>query len=229
MPFTFRQILRYVICGIVTLLLAHPHAHGEAPKANPRTYAEGPLKIEEFRGPPDRFAGGDAYTATKVHFEFKWSIAAENGVYTATLTSFDAYAVFLPEKSWWTRRAAKEILDHEQGHFDIAEMTARRLQLVFGKVFAQKQKIQTKGPSRDAATKALEDKLNQIIKIANDQTNQDDEQYDAITRHGMRYGRQAEFRRVQKATLKQLAEKLDALHDKPVQASKSDRSPSGSR
>ena len=181
------------------------------PAAKARRYEDGPLRIEEFRGKPKVSLGGDAYTSATVKFGFSYSITESNQTVTATLTSFTAFAVFLPDKSWWSKRAVPELLGHEQGHFDIAEITARRLEYTFAKAIAQNRKIQATGANRDAAVKALEQDLQRVINVANEQAIQDNRDYDASTLHGLRFGRQDEFRRVQQATLKRLAKRLATI------------------
>jgi len=173
-----------------------------------RKFADGPLRIEEFQGKPDRTQFGDAYTANRVEFKYEFNFEEENGDVMAQLKSFEAFSVFLPQVSWWKSTARDFLLDHEQGHFDIAEATARRIQLGFEKVLADQKRIRARGATKKEAAEKLTAKLSRVMKVANDRANQDNEEYDSITSHGMRRRIQAEQRHVQKATLDRLAAEL---------------------
>lgn len=176
-----------------------------------RKYQDGPLQIKEFKATPAKHAGGDAYTQCSIEFRFNYTYEKRDKLFVTTLTSFDAFSVFLPEKSWWKQQASPAILDHEQGHFDIAEVNALRLQIAFAKSFNNKRKIQGTGTTYDAAVKELRGSLSKVMQLANEQATQAHLDYDASTMHGMRYRRQGEQRRIQKATLQQLNKELTSL------------------
>ena len=205
------HISKAKMLGLCVLVSCYPLSADERQQDQARRYEDGPLKIKEFRGKPDDRSGGDAFTYCTVHFEFTYEVRPSRGMFTATLTSFKAFALFFPDKSWWIERAPRDLLDHEQGHFDIAEATARRLEYTFAKAFSEKRRIQARGTSQDTAITALRSKLNQVVNVANEQATQDNLNYDAMTLHGTRLSRQAEHRRIQKATLVRLAKKISQL------------------
>ena len=107
--------------------------------AKERRFDAGPLKIREFVGNPAR-QNGDAKTMARVMFQYEFTSrrTSKNRV-AVRLSSFHAYSVFLPKESWWRPSARAELLDHEQGHFDLVEIAARRVTLVVERMFKKKE------------------------------------------------------------------------------------------
>lgn len=199
------------------------------PQQSFRRYQEGPLKIQEFTGVPDETLFGDAYTATSVEFRFRYKVRNEGKRFVARLIHFDAYSVFLPERSWWKNSASPSLLDHEQGHFDIAETTARRIQLAFDKSMAGKKWIESAGDTSVAATRKLRGTLTKVIDLANARMEQENRDYDRATRHGMRFRDQSEFRGFQKRTLERLEQSLKQDKSTKRNASKTRPTPDSIR
>lgn len=181
----------------------------------PRKYKNGPLRVEEFLGTPDFRSPGDAFTASNVQYSFRYQVKQERGRYRASLTSFDAFAVFLKKQSWWRPETASEILDHEQGHFDIAEIAARKLQYAIQKVLNSGKGFEAMDQTPEKAAEKLKKNLESVIQAANQQAELANREYDSMTKHGLRFGSQAEFRRVQKASLQKLAKLLKELKREP--------------
>ena len=192
--------------------------HAEKPKN--RYYSQGPLKLSEFRQYAPEAQRFRAFTMTRVayRYEFDGKQTAPDRFET-TLKSLVVYSEFLPKESWWHRRAPANLLDHEQGHFDIAEITAIRLQLAFRKVLNGGRPISATGITLQDAKLALNKKLQLVFDAANKQAAEENRQYDLQTRHGNRFSTQAEVRRIQTLTLKQLQGQLSgkntALDTKP--------------
>jgi hypothetical protein len=174
-----------------------------------RRYQRGPLAIKEFRAAPGD--GGAAFTATRIFSEFKYDTKGRNGRYVATLTRFRAYAAFLPNESWWRADDDPRLLDHEQGHFDIAEINARKLTLSFGKLLAGGRTVTAGGVSAAAASKSLTKKLDEVMRRIDQQVRQENTDYDRITRHGADARVQREHRRVQELTLNRSTDELQEL------------------
>ena len=193
------------------VLVSSTFAAAEEKKPALRKFSDGPLRIEEFQGKPDLAINGDAYTASRVEFKYEFAAEQKNGQVEVRLTKFEVFSVFLPKSSWWKSSAKKSLLDHEQGHFDIAETAARRIQLGFDKIFASKKTIRGSGPTREKAIKQLTEKLRRVVELANEQVDQENLDYDSRTSHGMSPRNQAEHRRVQKATLDRLAKELKSV------------------
>ncbi len=174
---------------------------------SPRRYAQGPLQVREFTGRAKRYTGRQAMTMTRVMFEYKFQTNSQrDGTFATTLTRLQTYAVFLPKESWWTTGNNPDLLDHEQGHFDIAEITARRIQGAFDKVLKGGGDVTATGNSQQQSEQALLANIRKVIRVAEQQADHDHLEYDQVTSHGLRYAKQSEVRRIQKLTLAKLAD-----------------------
>lgn len=81
------------------------------------------LTWNEFKGAPKKIGTAVAVTASGITFEY--SVKEKN----SRIVSFDAhvYAHFYPQKSWYIKEEGTDhILAHEQLHFDITELYARK-------------------------------------------------------------------------------------------------------
>jgi hypothetical protein len=82
-----------------------------------RWNANKPLTWKDYEGRPDPTSDAAASTSTQLSIEFKMS----NSGFGYKIKSF-----FSKSKSWGLHKSLY-ILSHEQGHFDIAEIYARKL------------------------------------------------------------------------------------------------------
>ena len=76
-----------------------------------------PLTWNDFKARPDEYSGNAALTSSGI--EFKYSYGSDG-------LSFSINCLFEKNKSWGKERT-QYILSHEQGHFDISELHARKL------------------------------------------------------------------------------------------------------
>jgi Bacterial protein of unknown function (DUF922) len=137
--------------------------------------AERRLTWADFQGAPDLRSGAVAVTATVVEYEmhctgtdFRWRIVSR----------------FVPRSSWvkpdhLVIRQSEQTLLHEQGHYDLSEVHARR----------------ARGTLRNlAAPCALTDaQQNALIQGFHKQADALQEQYDRETAHGTAQRRQREW------------------------------------
>jgi hypothetical protein len=79
------------------------------------------LRWEDYRAQPDPANPAAAVTATYLQVSFD---------YRAGVVHYTIHSGFVPERSWG-RHKDDWILAHEQGHFDLAEIYARRLYRAF--------------------------------------------------------------------------------------------------
>ena len=187
-----------------------------------RRYDQGPLKYSEFRQNSKDSMPGHAQTIAQVMYQYKTFIKqTARDRFEVRLTSLETYSVFLRSQSWWNHPESEELLDHEQGHFDIAEISARRLELSFRETLKNGKPIRGTGKSKRAANYDLEQKLQKVFDLANEQSLDENRQYDQQTRHGARHGQQSEFRRIQKLTLEKLAKELGGSQKAKARKSKS--------
>ena len=106
------------------------------------------LSWKDFRGRPDNSSDVAAITASGIAYELSATIT--NGKVDV---DYKARACFYPEKSWYKKNLADSIvLAHEQLHFDITELHARKFRKAVEKaVFTENVK---------AEMKAIYDKIN---------------------------------------------------------------------
>jgi len=84
------------------------------------------LSWKEFQGRPDRMTNMDAMTESGI--VFNWSCDWRG-------FEMEVYAMFDPAKSWVKRsQATPYLLKHEQAHFDITEIHARKMRKRFEEV-----------------------------------------------------------------------------------------------
>lgn len=88
--------------------------------------ASRPLSWSDFKGKPFKTAWAAATTASGISYEFN-SSERESGYEL----HFRVYTYFYPEKSWYQPKLCDEvILSHEQLHFDISELYARKMRKI---------------------------------------------------------------------------------------------------
>lgn len=80
------------------------------------------LKWEDFQGIPDSSSKDGAISRPGV----KYHLSANEDSFNVTVICF-----FLKSKSWSKFKESDTLLMHEQGHFDIAELFARKLRKAF--------------------------------------------------------------------------------------------------
>lgn len=83
-----------------------------------------PLKWSDFKGQPQNL--GDIAAITSSGISFRFSIKENNQKMTDFNTQVQAH--FYPKKSWvHKKKSSDHLLAHEQLHFDITELYARKL------------------------------------------------------------------------------------------------------
>lgn len=114
-----------IAIAVAPLCLAGQAPEGEQPPPVAREWSTGsPLAWDDFLAPPDAKSKGAALTAYEIQAR---RTCEEDG------PAFRVTVRFLPDQSWIKpRQRNARILAHEQGHFDLAEVTARRLRAELG-------------------------------------------------------------------------------------------------
>jgi hypothetical protein len=155
------------------------------PVAPPVPWVAGrPLTVTDFQGRP---AAGEPHAAlTSARIDA--SGACQGNVFTA-----DVRAVFDPSGSWVRDPSTitEALLRHEQLHFDIAELYARRLRLKFAS--ARPNCVQLQGT------------FNQISRSLYVEWEQEENRYDQETNHGLNTVQQAVWERQTAVRIQQLA------------------------
>jgi hypothetical protein len=184
-----------------------------ASSASGRPYADGPLTAADLAGkPPERSPVNlgiemVARTECQVQYDYRFT-GAKTGSdeWTVRLSRFTCKAVLVPEKCWNTMPGSPRVLDHEQGHFDLAEIFARRTQQHFDRLMADR-KAKATGMDSRSARKALENDIKKAMAEVYESLNKAQKTYDEETRHGTSRRAQAAHREWQRAELNKLAEK----------------------
>lgn len=118
------------------------------------------LTWEDFQGVPNAASAGDAATAIRIKAE---------PFYRKKKLNYSIHADFIPSKSWY-RFKTDALLGHEQLHFDLAELYARKAR-------QKVAELQEKGENDIDVYNA------EIQKILNE-SNDADRNYDRETLHG---------------------------------------------
>ena len=150
------NIAKFLI--VVVLLLCGRKLYGQSVPDTIQWRSNYKLKWKDFQGMTDSNSIGDAGTSSG--FGYKSSF------YKDSVLIFNVYAVFFKNVSWVkSNYMDPSILNHEQGHFDITEVFARKLNIAFkkhkfNKAIMQKdaEKIYNEVKTNANMTQALYDK-----------------------------------------------------------------------
>lgn len=144
-----------------------------------------PLQWEDFQGKPDRFniyfKDKEAASEVEIKAESFWRKG---------LPDFKIQTIFYKKESWTRDKKDMVLLQHEQLHFDIAELYSRKMKKVIYNLRSEEV---------DDMNVYLE-KIRELIS----QRNAEDEQYDKETQFGTLRERQMEWN-------DQIEEKLNLL------------------
>ena len=129
------------------------------------------LTWDDFQATADINSHGDASTTIRI---------SAKPYYKRGKLQYNVDAWFLPEKSWYKTKSA-ELLAHEQLHFDLAELYARKIRHLIS----------------DYRQKGIKDpkKYHAGIQRLLDESNIVDRQYDNETVHGAIKSKQASWKR----------------------------------
>ena len=163
-----------------------------------------PLRPENFRGtkPPD--AKHDAETATGItvqHSPPKTERQAD-GTYVSTYTDLTYSAVVDEGESYNSDPGDQDLLKHEQGHFDLAELEARRRNR---DKKAELDKLKGTGSTPEEAEADLDKKLDDHVKTVDENLTKTQKQYDEETDHSRKKDRQRAWDRKIETELKSTA------------------------
>jgi hypothetical protein len=171
-----------------------------------RKYDDGPLTIADFKAPTQDGTRGAAFTSTQLSYEMRYRYKSAGDNVTVTLESITIDAHIRRDQSWNKEPENKRLLDHEQGHADIAQIHCLKARLAFRDKLAKKKGITATAGSLQDAAAALDREVRKEMSAFENAAREADSEYDRETMNGLG-GTQAEWRRVQSETLKELAEK----------------------
>ena len=168
-----------------------------------RPYSDGPLTVRDYQAPvPEKRGGLDAFTTTDLRFKFQYRTNRSGRRVRAWTTTIDVYAVVVPAKSWNRKLQDKRLLDHEQGHFDLAQIAALQAQ----RDFATSARLVGVASGEDQAVADVRQQLERQMQVLVDKLRAEHNEYDKSTRHGQIRGEQDEQRRRHREQIKKLSE-----------------------
>ncbi len=147
------------------------------------------LTWDNFMGSSEEQTEYAAYT----YAELSYSVHSDGeGTVVAYVT-----CNFIPSKSWkdTKKNLTPAILKHEQGHFDIAEINARRLRKLFKEYIRKNPKSKSLG--KDMTT---------MFHAAIEKMNVDNNRYDSETVHSINEEKQQQWNTKIEAQLEELKE-----------------------
>lgn len=151
------------------------------------------LTWDDFQGPvPSPAPALDAESSVGVHSSWKTSHKCQNAgggkrKCTVTITEVSAQAEFDQSQSWVKPdKKSDDLLHHEQGHFDISEIFAKKKQEQMNKFVGQSETAtaDTDEKAIEEAEKKIEKKLMKICDAINKEEDAMQKAYDTQTKHG---------------------------------------------
>jgi hypothetical protein len=190
---------RVIATAIVVVLLPSLVA-----AADRRKYEDGPLTKDDFGEIPAFVpAGASARTVTELLYNYHYKYRSNSRSTTITLSSIEINAYIRRDQSWNRNLDNEALLDHEQGHADIAQIECLRARLAFRERLRKGRPIEVTASSLKEAETALQREVKREMDKYEQAAREADAEYDRATSHGLN-GQQAEWRRVQQETLKKL-------------------------
>jgi hypothetical protein len=193
------------VLGWCALALSLVHAQEpDAEKTSRRPYRDGPLTPADFQATPD---DSNTFTAwTEIDFDYRYEYRVHRrGQWIATLSMIEIHTCVMQDKSWNKRPQNATLLDHEQGHFDLAQTFAIRAQSKLHADLNTVDVLQGRHANKAAAIRLLEEKLKEFVQATMDKAAVANKEYDRVTNNGAKLAAQAEARREQKRALEQAA------------------------
>jgi hypothetical protein len=198
------------LCVLLGCACAGPVvAEEKSDKTAPREYSAGPLTKDDFQAKvPEaaHSAGGAAlraFISGGVYHRYRYRYTTASGQVRLMPTEIRVFAAVDREKSWNATPGDAELLDHEQGHFDLAAVYAAKLQ-------AELLGLMTRGDltftakTEAAGRQALDDRLKKLLNSTLDELRAEDQRYDRETRHGNDRTEQAKHRAHHRRLLSEL-------------------------
>lgn len=133
------------------------------------------LNWTDFKAAPDSESDAVALTASGITFGYSLKTSGERIVdFSATVESH-----FYPNKSWYLKdKANVYILGHEQLHFDITELYARKFRQQLAKLKVNQN---------------VKEQMNRMHTSINEAINETQRRYDLETNHSMNMEKQKEW------------------------------------
>jgi predicted secreted Zn-dependent protease len=159
------------------------------------------LQWADYVGAPDHTSEQMAWTFTCIKYAYEIEIIKRSSKVKFVIKNLKVTAYYNKSASWvkpalLNRTDQADILKHEQGHLDIAEEYARKIQhamvaAVKGKSFSCKGK--TEEEQQNYARTAAQQMLDSIYKKGFAEWHRDERRYDDESRHGLALNEQQKY------------------------------------
>ena len=146
------------------------------------------LQLQHFQGQVDKNNPHHASLRTSVEYLFYNEEKKTSSKYKIKINKITVKSFFTPSKSWMRREVINEVnlpslLKHEQGHFDLSEEYARKINLQMNK-FSGKS-YSCKNTQKEKATDEIKQMLDKKFKVYTLELKKAHNQYDEETNHGL--------------------------------------------
>jgi hypothetical protein len=178
-----------------------------------RSYQDGPLSADDFQAVPADNSPLTACTMTDLRWDYCYQYQRTGRTVSAFLKELTIDAVVVASQSWNRRPGDKRLLDHEQGHFDLAWVAALQARRHFAEEY-QTRKLTATGATSALAFESLRRKVEQELRAAQERLIASHAEYDRVTRHGLDRAAQAEQRKSQFAAIEKLTDDVKKLEAK---------------
>ena len=138
-------------------------AAAEDARPRGRSYQDGPLTLDDYRAKPPDDSPLSAFTVTDIRCDYRYRYQSTNRTTTAYVTEMTIDAVVIASQSWNRHPKDKRVLDHEQGHFDLAMIAALQTRLRFAEEY-QTRKLTGTGATMEIALEDLKRELKQEVR-----------------------------------------------------------------
>ncbi|MBL0883380.1 MAG: hypothetical protein IBJ16_08575 [Chitinophagaceae bacterium] len=151
----------YLFILFFLLLFSNPVVHAQQDTLVWNAGAE--LKWSDFKGIPDK----RSHYAALTHAEIRYTVTFFKG-----LARFDFSNIFLKKASWTKNNTNLDLLQHEQIHFDIAELHKRLfIGLLYTRDFRNhnfEKEVKLLGDSINIARNKMDEQFDQDVLYIND-------------------------------------------------------------
>ena len=158
-----------------------------------RPYSAGPLRAGDFQKGPPAGIPHHAHTSTRLGYGFRYRSRTFNGSSVVVLSEVTLTNNLVQSESWTRRPGDAQLMQHEQGHFDITETVRRRARAYFTK--QRMARIKFRASTLDGAVQALEEGMRKEMAPFFARMPLLQRQYDAETQHGTNAAEQARWRK----------------------------------
>jgi hypothetical protein len=152
-------------------------------------YTQRPLEVGDFRGDvPDKRPLEEprieAYSHIELRYSYQVATRRRGTRWRVELADVEVHALFHRGKSWNAQPTYAPLLDHHQGHFDLAELVAREAQRQLRQGTRPPRQLMGQGASEREAAEDLERQIQRQLAGHVESLERDIDYFDQIPRYG---------------------------------------------